>query len=61
MRALIVYKNENNEVLRYRGHNRSVGGIKTRVVKEAFSNQEIFLTKGDCFYLSSDGYIPFCS
>ncbi len=56
-RPLIYCKNNENEIQVIKGDRKSIGGVKNHRNKVYFTNKELFLTKEEKFYLTSDGYI----
>jgi serine phosphatase RsbU (regulator of sigma subunit) len=47
---------EEDELIEIKGNRKSVGGYQKKK-KAAFTNNEIVLNKGDCIYLTSDGFV----
>ena len=55
LRPLWLIKNNSKEITEYKADKHSIGGAYSNDVRE-FTNHEIKLSKGDSFYLSTDGY-----
>jgi PAS domain S-box-containing protein len=53
-RPLWIIRNENSQIEEVKGDRISIGGITP--AEQKYEQQTIQLSKGDCFYLFSDGY-----
>ncbi len=56
-RSLYIMRKVNNQLIRFRGDRKSIGGVENTNKKIIFNNHEVLLNKGDCVYLSTDGII----
>jgi len=57
---LMYYSHTNKELSVVRGDRQSIGGIKVRREKSAYTQHELVLQKGDIIYITSDGLIDQC-
>lgn len=55
LRPLWLIKNNTKEIVEYKADKHSIGGAYTSDAR-GFTNHELKLSKGDSFYLSTDGY-----
>lgn len=55
LRPLWLIKNNSKEIVEYKADKHSIGGAYTSDAR-GFTNHELKLSKGDSFYLSTDGY-----
>lgn len=55
LRPLWLIKNNSTEITEYKADKHSIGGAYSSDAR-AFTNHELKLSKGDSFYLSTDGY-----